>query len=143
MTATPLYHVGVLVNEIESAMVRFGELLGLTFGEPLTLRFDEVIEEGRRVDRDLRLVYSIEGPPFLELIEAQDDGVWGRQHGEGLHHIGVWQDALEARLIELAASGVQPQVIVNHLGETLAVYLTAESAHGSRIEFVRRKAASS
>ena len=94
---------------------------------------------GAQTQRSLRLIYSVEGPPFLELIEAQEDGVWGRQHGEGLHHIGVWQDGLDARIAELAAAGVEPQAIIHHLGETLAVYLTPETAHGARLELVRRK----
>jgi hypothetical protein len=144
VTATPLYHVGVLVEDLDAAIVRFGELIGVTFKEPISLRFDDIIEDGEHVDRELRLVYSVEGPPFLELIEAQDDGVWGRQHGEGLHHIGVWQETREARIAELAAIGAEPQVIVHHLGETLAVYLSPESAHGARLELVRpRKPADS
>jgi catechol 2,3-dioxygenase-like lactoylglutathione lyase family enzyme len=139
VTATPLYHVGILVEDIDAAIARFGELLGLTFGEPLDMRFDDIVEDGQRVVRDLRLVYSVEGPPFLELIEAQPDGVWGRQHGEGLHHIGVWQEGLEARVMELAASGTEPQAIVHHRGETLAVYLSPETAHGARVELVRTR----
>ena len=111
----------------------------MTFGEPVSVRFDDIVEDGVRVERELRLVYSVEGPPFLELIEAQDDGVWGRQHGEGLHHIGVWQNGLEARIAELAAIGAEPQVIVHHLGEALAVYLSPESAHGARLELVRQR----
>jgi hypothetical protein len=139
MTATPLYHVGVLVEDLDAAMARFTELIGVTFGEPLSIRFDDVIDDGEHVDRELRVIYSVEGPPFLELIEAQDDGVWGRQHGEGLHHIGVWQDGLDARIAALAAAGTEPQAVIHHLGETLAVYLTPETAHGARLELVRVK----
>ena len=73
------------------------------------------------------------------MIEAQDGGLWGRQHGEGLHHIGVYQDQLEARILELPGLGAQPQAILRLLGETLAVYLSPESSHGTRIELVRSR----
>jgi hypothetical protein len=63
-------------------MARFTELIGVTFGEPISIKFDDVVEDGAHTDRLMRVIYSVEGPPFLELIEAQEDGVWGRQHGK-------------------------------------------------------------
>ena len=89
---------------------------------------------------DLRLVYSVEGPPFLELIEAQADGRLGPPARRGPPpHRRVAGEPGGAGHAELAASGAEPQTIVHHRGETLAVYLSPESAHGARIELVRRR----
>ena len=76
VTATNLYHVGVLVTDLDAAMAQFAEVLGVTFGEPRTVAA-VVVEGGTTTERPLHVVYSIEGPPFLELIEAQEGGVWG------------------------------------------------------------------
>lgn len=36
---------------------------------------------------DVCYAYSLDGPPYLELIERRDDCVFDKL---GLHHIGVW-----------------------------------------------------
>lgn len=141
MTGTPLFHVGVLVEDIDAAIVRFGELLGLTFGEPLIMTLEDTTVDGVKFEGSITFVYSVEGPPYLELIQSQDSGLWGRQHGEGLHHIGVSQDDLEARILELQAVQAEPQAIISHLGRAVAVYLTPDSAHGTRLEYVRPRPA--
>lgn len=61
--------------------------------------------------------------------------------GEGLHHIGVYQSDLEARILTPPDLGAPSQAILRRVGETLAVYLSPEAAHGTRIEFVRRRKA--
>ncbi len=143
MTGTNLYHVGVLVTDLEAAKAHFAQVLGLTFGETRAIPLQGVEDEGRVVDIELRVVYSVEGPPFLELIEARDDGTWGRHLGEGLHHIGVWQDDLEDRVAELLAAGHTAQCVVRRAdGSMLATYLGIEHehVHGTRIELVGRPA---
>ena len=139
MTATPLYHVGVLVDDIDSAIVHFSAQLGLTFNEPRVIALEQLLEAGVPARaRDLRVVYSVEGPPFLELIEAQDGGVWGHHHGEGLHHIGSYHDDLAGRVAELADRGTPPECTVYIAGELIAIYLGPQHAHNTRVELVRR-----
>ena len=41
MTATPLYHIGVLVNDMTAAIEHFGAQLGLTFNEPRVIHLDQ------------------------------------------------------------------------------------------------------
>ena len=139
MTATPLYHVGVLVNDIEAAMAHFGAELGLTFNEPRVIRLDDLEEAGQPAPaRDLKVVYSVEGPPYLELIEAQEGGVWGHHHGEGLHHIGSYHDDLAGRVAQLIEAGTPPECTVKMGGELIAIYLGPEHTHNARLELVRR-----
>jgi len=89
---------------------------------------------------DITVVYSVEGPPFIELIESQDDGVWGHQHGEGLHHIGLWEDDVTARLAELAAQGITADLEI-FLGDDVlyAAYLPPSALHNTRLEIVTRQ----
>jgi len=142
VTATNLYHVGVLVEDLDAAMARFGEVLGLTFEEPRTLSLDdhaEVISKGERIGGELRVVYSVEGPPFLELIQAHDHGVWGRHHGEGLHHIGSWQEGLREKLEEMAAAGIATEATISIGEDLIAAYLEPTPVHQTRIELVGRR----
>jgi catechol 2,3-dioxygenase-like lactoylglutathione lyase family enzyme len=137
MTATNLFHVGLLVHDLPAAVRRFSDLLGLRFAEPQT--FTVVVDEpGGSTTRELRAVYSVDGPPFLELIEAQDDGIWAEAHGEGLHHIGVWEDDLAAREAALRRAGVPPAATIHLDGRLVAIYMAAAEAHGARVELVAR-----
>jgi hypothetical protein len=43
----------------------------------------------------LRLVYSRQGPPYVELIEAVDGSPWPSRRGEPFHHLGVWAEDLD------------------------------------------------
>ncbi len=90
MTATNLYHVGVLVRD-------------------------------------------------LELIEAHDHGVWGHHHGEGLHHIGSWQEGLEDKLRAMLAAGIATEATITIGGQLIAAYLDPGPVHGTRVELVGRR----
>lgn len=142
MTAIELFHVGVLVGDLEGAISRFSARLGLTFETPRAI--DVVVEEGGSGrPRTVRVAYSIEGPPFVELIESQPDGLWGRHHGEGLHHVGGWDG-------EFGVGGIAPGEAgssrpdsphgarIFRDGELAAVYLPSADLHGVRVELVVR-----
>jgi Glyoxalase/Bleomycin resistance protein/Dioxygenase superfamily len=104
MTGIDLFHVGVLVKDLDETVSRFSDLLQLSFEPPRTM--EVVVDEGAGARaRTIRVSYSLEGPPCLELIECQDDGLWGYQHGVGLHHVGAWDGYLPQRLRNLAQVG--------------------------------------
>ena len=86
MNSMPAYHVGILVRDITDARHRFSAALGITFGpvEPRVLTYTSSERD------EIRLCYSVEGPPFIELIEAAGNGLFGLQHPDGVHHIGAW-----------------------------------------------------
>ena len=103
------------------------------------IHLDQLEEDGQpAAARDLTVVYSVEGPPYLELIESQEGGVWGHHHGEGLHHIGSYHDDLAGRVAELLAVGTTPECTVYMAGELIAIYLGPEHTHQTRLELVRK-----
>ncbi|MGB8386762.1 hypothetical protein [Mycobacterium sp.] len=59
--------------------------------EQITTLYDPEPTECR-----VRAAYSISEPPYLELVEAQGDGVLSLRHGEGLHHLGYWAPEYDA-----------------------------------------------
>lgn len=139
MPATPVFHIGLLVHEIEAAKRRLQSLLGIAFQETQTL---SVALEwgGQRREVDVTFVYSVGGPPFVELIQTQDnDGPFGKHHGEGLHHIAAWEPDVEKRLAAAAELGAPADVrIFGHDGDApIAAYLPPAAACGVRVEFNR------
>jgi hypothetical protein len=46
--------------------------------------------------------YSLQGPPYIELIERREGTMFGRL---GLHHIGVWSDDPASESARLDALG--------------------------------------
>ena len=108
MTATNLFHVGILVPDLDEAVARFTEVLGLSFKEPAVAHVDR-FEQGSSVEAlDLRISWSIQGPPYLELLESQDNsGLYGHPH-EGLHHVGLWEPDPEALIDRLRNLGARP-----------------------------------
>ncbi|MEO8692759.1 MAG: VOC family protein [Acidimicrobiales bacterium] len=134
----PAYHVGILVRDIAAARRRFGAALGITFGEvePRVLNFTNGESDS------VRLCYSVEGPPYLELIEAKGAGVFGLQHPEGVHHIGAWVTDGPSQCAALQAYGVgvdrQLQSVDGPYGhsENFMWFNNPADLHGVRFEFV-------
>ena len=95
----PFYHVGIIVPDLGQAMRDLTSTLGLSWaGEQ---RFDlPVLVSGQTVERDLRFVYSTEGPPYVELIEANEPP-W--QADDGIQHIGLWCEDVVGEMEKLVA----------------------------------------
>jgi hypothetical protein len=138
LTAREVFHVGILVRDLPEAAARFGSVLGLAFEAPREIGI-VIEEEGISRERTIRVAYSVEGPPFLELIESQPDGLWGHHHGEGLHHIGCWDEDLEARIQDMVGQGMVPDARILVDGELTAAYLQKATLHGVRVEVVARR----
>ena len=137
MTAANLFHVGVLVPDLEEGVERFSEVLGLTFKTPATAHVDRFEQRSRVEELDLRITWSIEGPPYLELLESQDsDGLYGRGQ-EGLHHIGLWEPDPETLIERLAGLGLKTEA-AQYMpdGRILAAYTAPRDLHGTRLEFI-------
>jgi catechol 2,3-dioxygenase-like lactoylglutathione lyase family enzyme len=136
MTATSLYHVGILVDDLDAAIEHFSALLGLHFRPVKTARMEGMTMYGQVETRELTLTCSREGPPHVELIQAHEDGIWGIHHGEGVHHIGGWQEGIDERVAELLGQGHTLDAHVNRPDGTLrAVFLGTEHPHVHNTRF--------
>jgi len=94
-----LYHVGIVVPDIEVAKEHLGELLGLSWGPVIHVdafdarAFDAEGGNGTDIVVPNTLCYSTEAP-HIELVEEVPGTVWECNEHSNLHHIGVWTDAL-------------------------------------------------
>ena len=98
-----IYHVGLVVPDVEQAAADYSDQLGLRFASlrPTVL---DVWVDGVRRPADLLVTYSMDGPPYLELIEERSGGVWAAD-ALGLSHIGFWAPDVAAAAEKVAAGG--------------------------------------
>jgi catechol 2,3-dioxygenase-like lactoylglutathione lyase family enzyme len=130
------FHVGILVADLDVAMERFASVFGLTFNDPMTATFGR-LEDPDPHEAFVRCTYSRQGPPYFELLEANGEGLFSLAHGEGVHHVGFWEPALEGRCQALRALGVNPEGrVVNPDGSTFAYFNRPADLHGTRFEFL-------
>lgn len=102
-----MYHVGIVVPDLEAAMEELGTALGLSWPSPQS-RTRTFRGPAGCFGAELRFVFSRQGPPYLELIEGVAGTPW--EPGTGIHHIGIWVDDLEDAATRLAEAGAPIEV---------------------------------
>lgn len=121
----PFFHVGILVRDVEAARADFTGKLGVGF-EPV---HSQPIATGETT----RFCYSLQGPPYLELVEMTGTGSWRPEQPEGFHHIGLSDPSVPARCtafgsgVDLIAPGAD--------GSPLVALTPPEALHGVRVEY--------
>jgi|AACY02.16.fsa_nt_gi Lactoylglutathione lyase and related lyases len=132
------FHIAILVHDMEKAVAKYSEVLGVEFLEPVisTARFWEKGKEERMLEA--KLTYSKQDAgPYIELVEAQGDGLFAPSRGEGIHHVGVWEADCEARVKTLESQGVE-LVAAQYTpeGQIIVAYFEPADMHGTMIEIV-------
>ncbi len=122
----PYFHVGILVRDIDTAAADFSDLLGLDF-EPG--RTGKVV-----TGETMRYRYSLQGPPYLELVQMAGTGIWGPEQGEGLHHIVFADPDVPGRCA--AFDGQADIVVPEEDGLARVIFTRPEALHGIRIEYL-------
>lgn len=136
MTVSPYFHIGILVPDLDAAIERFSDVLGVTFADRV-YQDSETFDDGG-VMRNLRLhlTYSIDGPPYYELLEAQgDDGLYSINHGAGLHHVGIWEADCVAKREELYGKGMMHEATIYRPdGSIIVTFFDPGPLGGVRVE---------
>jgi hypothetical protein len=114
----PFYHVGIIVPELGRAQRDLTASLGLSWASEQR-RAMPVVIDGATVQRDISFVYSIDGPPHIELIGANEPP-WNPR--DGLHHMGIWSEDIVADMQAL-------------LDQDYTVAATGEGRGGSPVGF--------
>jgi hypothetical protein len=128
----PPYHFGVVVADLAAAQRELGEALHLSWAEPQHKALTVETPEGP-TPIDVSYVYSLEGPPYLELLEQRPGTVFDRV---GLHHIGVWCDDFHAESARLESIGVPRETVSLRPDGTWSAGLFHTASCGLRIEVV-------
>ena len=130
-----MYHVGVVVPEIEGAQVHFTELLGTVWG-PI-VRSDLDVRGGDGTDRvvSIRSCYST-AAPYLELIEETPGTTWVCNEHSNLHHIGFFSDNLVADSSSLTAARCPLELCGRDATPGPAIFAYHRDPLGVRIEYL-------
>jgi hypothetical protein len=133
---TSLYHVGIVVIDVEAARTELTEQLGVTWGPVLHLDAVEYRDgAGEDVVLPTTMCYSVDGP-HLELIEEVPGSIWVRNEHSNLHHIGFWSNDLAIDGSELTRAGC-PLQLCGRSGDAAPVsFAYHRNDLGVRIELV-------
>ncbi len=103
-----MYHVGVVVPDVRAAMAQYSAALGFTWSDGGDTVLDVVVD-GRPRPARIAATYSLEGPPYLELVEELSGGVWAAE-ALALNHVGLWTDDLAGSARRLDAADLPGRV---------------------------------
>jgi Glyoxalase/Bleomycin resistance protein/Dioxygenase superfamily len=102
------YHIGLVVPDLRAAMEQYAAAFGFTWAR-IHERAPDVVADGARRSAEIAVTYSVQGPPYLELIEERSGSVWGAG-GFALTHVGFWAQDLTAGQRALDACGLAARV---------------------------------
>jgi catechol 2,3-dioxygenase-like lactoylglutathione lyase family enzyme len=121
----PFFHVGILVKELEAARADFTAKLGV--------EFEAVRSQRLATGETTRFCYSLQGPPYLELVEMTGTGSWSPDQPEGFHHLGSSDPGVPARCVAFG-DGVDLIAPADD-GSPLVALTPPEALHGVRVEY--------
>jgi hypothetical protein len=99
------FHVGYVVSDLDEAMEQLTVSAGLSWASTRTLPTTLRTPAGE-VSATVCLTYSVQGPPYLELIEEQPGTIWGNEH-RGFHHLGYWSGRFADDIGTLTRAGFE------------------------------------
>jgi catechol 2,3-dioxygenase-like lactoylglutathione lyase family enzyme len=135
-----LNHIGILVAELEEGIARYSDILGVRFRPPNLAKFASLEQDGVRAPAELLMTYSMQGPVYVELMQATGDGVWSARHGYGLHHIGGFVSDIPEHMRRLVGAGLAPEASAfTPGGELLLSYFHPGGLMGARYELLSDK----
>jgi hypothetical protein len=141
MTGPLIDHLAFLVEDLEEARERWGRVLDYEFGPITRYRTDRWVDrtqDGAPHLSDVRVSFSVQGPPFIELMEISGAGTHGPDEGPGFHHLGFsnFADA-DGHLARLAALGIgHDGQSLDENGRSILWFTEKKDLNGVRLEFV-------
>jgi methylmalonyl-CoA/ethylmalonyl-CoA epimerase len=134
MKPSHIEHIGIAVNNLESAIAFYESVIGLK-----CYKIEEV------ADQKVRTAFLMVGETKIELLESTDpEGPIGKfieKRGEGIHHIAFSVEKIEEHLAHAHSEGVKLIDSTPRKGaEDLDIaFLHPKSASGVLIEFCENK----
>jgi methylmalonyl-CoA/ethylmalonyl-CoA epimerase len=126
---THIHHVAIAVRDMDTALAFYRDALGLEMTERR-----EVPEEG------VEIAFLPAGEGEIELLEPLNEessvANFLEKRGEGLHHVCLAVEDIEAAMVQLKAAGArllskEPRVDVHG---TRYIFVHPRSAHGVLLE---------
>lgn len=126
------YHLCFVVQDIERAVGDLTRALGVTWS---------AVRDGQLGEWNYRIVFSVEGPPFFEVIQGPPGSPWDATAGSRFDHLGYWSDDVGADKHRLAGRGAPVEFDACPYGRSFS-YHRLDSL-GLRVELVAASAQAS
>ncbi|MFF3573872.1 VOC family protein [Nocardia jiangxiensis] len=91
-----IWHIGFIVDNVDTAMADLTAALGLSWADIHHVKANLQGLDGRVYRVDSRVVFSVDQPVSIELIEPSHDTPLVRRGDSAFHHIGYWSENLVA-----------------------------------------------
>jgi catechol 2,3-dioxygenase-like lactoylglutathione lyase family enzyme len=132
---TDLFHVGLVIHDLDGAMRRYTELgIGpwATFDADMPGTY-----RGRETAIAARVAFARSGPTYLELVQPTN-GEWTasvflKERGEGAYHLGYWVEDLDDAVKRAVTLGYAIDIVSERGG---FAYLDATNTAGLHMELV-------
>ena len=129
-----LFHVGVLVPDLEAAMTELSEGLGISWAAVIEREQQIWTPEHGASATALRFTYSCEGPQHIELLQGASGTFWDANTRPGLHHHGVWVDDIAAETERRVAQGWTLEIAQKSPEDGYGAMSYLRSPNGFRLE---------
>jgi hypothetical protein len=128
--------VGIIVPQLDRAIARFSDVLGIKFTEPATFHIPR-LEDPEAHEGKLVAAFSMTQPPYYELIQADGDGIISLANAGGLLYYGVWETDMARRIDLLKQQGVGLAALFRmDVNSPPFALITKPDLLGARIEYV-------
>ncbi len=134
MRGADQFHVGIVVEDLDAALVELGELFGYEWCPEIAIANPVVLPDSE-FTLDLRFTYSAT-VPRVEVIQSRPGTLWTPAPGSGIHHMGYWSEDMAADQALLVSRGYAEEARGVRDGVTTWAYHRSPS--GPRIELVSR-----
>lgn len=133
-----IYHIGVVVQDLDKAMHELGGALGYKWSEVRDMSLDFITPAGPG-NLSARVVFTRQGPPWLEVIEGPAGSIWSAVKGNALHHLAYYVDDLTLERERLAALGMEFEVGGRGPDGQVTGFAYLKSPVSGRIELVESR----
>jgi catechol 2,3-dioxygenase-like lactoylglutathione lyase family enzyme len=130
-----MFHVGIVVPDLDATRARFTELLETQWGPIIEGDIDIRDGAGNDLVVPNRICYSTQ-PPYLELITEVPGTPWVCNEHSNLHHIGFFSHALVADSGHLSAVGCPLELLDGHGNALPSTFTYHRDPVGVRVELV-------
>ena len=97
----PFFQVGIIVQDIEASMKELSDAQGVQWGEVANRKYQQW---------EFKRVFSLQGPPFIELIEGPPGSPWDASKGSRIDHLQWWSKDMEADTKRMEKAGLSVDI---------------------------------
>jgi catechol 2,3-dioxygenase-like lactoylglutathione lyase family enzyme len=134
MKAEDLYHVGIVVDDLDASLKWFSDVAGYRWCDQFA--GEQTVETPNgEVTVPIRFAYSM-SEPRLEVLQSVPDTLWVPADS-GVHHVGYWSDDLDADIGALEANGLEVEVRAP-MPDGTSLWAYCKGTTGPRVELVSR-----